>query len=154
IVEDKAEVYGKVSLKDTRVYGEAKVCSGYILNNQNIDNDYFCSSEATTSYLTVNLVSYKEDSFNKLSNRIIFEAENYNFSLDINVSQIYVNGNQIDPEYIYGNLSRIYIESSEFIVEGENEISFSGRDEFNKEIENVDFYFFVGSQSKTIELTQ
>jgi murein endopeptidase len=153
-VSGRAEVYGGVSLKDSNISGTAKVCEGYILNYQNVDDDYFCPEVEVLSRAKIDLISYKDNAFNKLSERIIFEIKDYHFSLDKNVYQIFINGHQVDPSNINVGHTRLYVNSSTLLVEGENEIKFLGRDEFNKSLSQSNFSFLVGSGSRSILVQQ
>src|SRR5690606_33444667 len=110
--------------------------------------------EEKESRAQVELISYNEDHFNKISDRIIFEIKDYRFLLDRNVFQILINGQQVNPGNIDVGHTRLVVNSSSLIVDGENEIKFLGRDEFNKILPQSYFHFIVGLGSRTIQVQQ
>lgn len=155
-ISDRSEIFGNVSIRDSQITGTARVCEGYIISDQSIDDNYFCreGEEEKESRAQVELISYNEDHFNKISDRIIFEIKDYRFLLDRNVFQILINGQQVNPGNIDVGHTRLVVNSSSLIVDGENEIKFLGRDEFNKILPQSYFHFIVGLGSRTIQVQQ
>lgn len=153
-ISGRSTVYGSVTLNRSELSGEAKVCEGYILNDQDIGDDYFCSTQEVLSRATLNLITYDEKAINKKSESIVFEIEGYNFTSDRNVFQVTINGSPVDPNNISVGRSRLSIAASELIIDGENEISFTGRDEFGKKISSAVYSFIVGTSSRSIDILQ
>lgn len=150
IVQDSAEVFGGAILESSVVTGESKVCFGAVISNEQITDDYFCDTAFATSRAEIKLENLSEDKFNITPKRVIVSST-YEFLQDKTANRISINGSNVDTAFyeIYGKRLIVTLDSQ--FADGPNQIEFSGKDKFGKEIGAQTFEIFTGSDVKFIQ---
>lgn len=150
-IQGNARVSGEATIKSSTIGGNARICGGFILSEKKIYDDYFCTDSKLESRADIEIINYKNNILNEISDEIEFGTRLYDFYPDRSVYVIWVNGLQIEPESILVEKKKVRAVGLT-LKEGENFITFKGRDEYQKEIKDHSFSFIAGSQSKSIQL--
>lgn len=150
---DNSLVYGNVVIRDSQISGDAKICESLSLTSLNITDDNFCFPETSISNLETNLLNVKTKVFNAPINIVRIKSSGSNFLTDPSVYRITWNDIEVPIESlvkIYG--TEIQIDITDLRVEGQNVVSITGRDEYNRSFETVSYKLVFGSGEKIIDL--
>lgn len=151
-ISEYAKVFGSVSLEDSQVYGQAEVCLGAYIKEEEINSNYFCTALDNSSKESFALINFDEKKINSLQDRILIESTN-DLSEDTRFFGVTINGESLPIENIEVFRNRLSLGHQNLLRDGLNTISVSGRDKYHKEIEVQTFTLVVGSLEKTILLS-
>ncbi len=153
-VADDSQVYGDVSIKDSKLSEQARVCDKYSIKEQVLIDSYFCNLGESYSNDEVTLKSYNVKWINKKKSNIRLSLNKYNFHQDKKLFLIYLNGILLEPSMINIHRNQLVItDTNNYQKEGLNTVMIKGRDEYNKNLYTEGaIEFYIGTGVKEIQI--
>lgn len=151
-VTDSAVVYGSANIESSTVSGNAEVCESIQIDQQFIDDDYFCAGDSVVSRIQIVPVTYKEGYANKLATKVKFMSKFYAFLPDSSRFKIYVNENELAGEEFYITREEIVLTPGAFQKEGWNDFRIEGVDQYGKKIQFEGLSLFAASGTRTFTI--